>query len=254
MQNNKYLYYIEEVNKLNILEKITYELINFQESEYFKQLYKEEMESQKTENEIADKTIEIAKKFSIEPENVDKLKKAFLFFRPELKETIDSYLFDLKIATSFGLGIGTLVPSVLLFLEKAQIRISYENALLLSVGVIMGVIYTQKKQVFKIKRLFQKLFMAINNKKLKNAINVIKIIAKKLWIPFDKFLEFLAYTMMAIPLSNVLLYFLQQYKFNPALVKQSLSGLAIAALLQLLRKTPKMFNRFSNFFRMKRKI
>jgi hypothetical protein len=252
--NNNYYYYIEEVNKLNVLEKITYELINFQESDHFKHLYQEELESQKQDGEIVDRTIAIAKKFSVEPENVNMLKKAFIYFKPELKETIDSYLFDLQIATSFGLGIGTLIPSVLLFLEKAQINISYENAILLSVGVIMGVIYTQKRETYKIKMLFKKLFLVIRNKKLKKTFTVIKILAKKLWVPLDKFLEFLAYTMMAIPLSNVLLSFLKQNKFDPDLISQSLNGLAIAGLLQLLRRTPKLFNKFSRFFKMKRKL
>ena len=50
--------------------------------------------------------------------------------------------------------------------------------------------YTQKKETDKIKKLFNKLFLKIKNKKLKNTISIIKILAKKLWIPFDKFLEF----------------------------------------------------------------
>ena len=251
---HNYYHYIEEVNKLNILEKITYELINFQESKHFKYLYQEELESIKNKDEIVDKTIAIAKKFSIEPENVGMLKKSFLYFRPELEKSIESYLFDLKIATSFGLGIGTLIPSVLLFLQKSQIGISYENAILLSVGIILGVMYTQKKETDKIKKLFNKLFLAVKNKKLKNTVLIIKILAKKLWIPFDKFLEFLAYTIMAIPMSNMLLFFLKENRFNPDMVEQSLTGLAIAGLMQIFRRSPKLFSKFSRFFKMKKKL
>ena len=250
--NKNYYHYIEEINNLNVLEKITYELVHFLESEYFSQLYQEEVESQK-EIDMVDSTIRIAKKFNVEPENVPMLKKAFIYFKPELEKTIDSFLFDLKIATSFGLGIGTLIPSVMLFLQKNQINISHENAILLSVGVIMGVIYTQQRQTYRIKNLFRKLFTVIKNKKLKNVVTIIRILAKKIWIPADKFLEFLAYCMMAIPLSNALLFFIQQNRYNPELVNQSLSGLAIAGLLQLLRRTPKLFNKFSRFFKMKRK-
>lgn len=251
--NKNYYHYIEEINNLNVLEKITYELVHFQKSQYFLQLYQEELESQKESDEMIDLTIKIAKKFNIEPENVPTLKKAFIYFKPELEKIIDSFLFDLKIATSFGLGIGTLIPSVMLFLQKNQINITYENAILLSVGVIMGVIYTQQRQTYKIKNLFRKLFTVIKNKKLKNVITIIRILAKKIWIPADKFLEFLAYCMMAIPLSNALLFFIQQNRYNPELVNQSLSGLAIAGLLQLLRRTPKLFNKFSRFFKMKKK-
>ena len=62
--NKNYYHYIEDINNLNVLEKITYELVHFLESEYFSQLYQEEVESQK-ESDMVDSTIRIAKKFNV---------------------------------------------------------------------------------------------------------------------------------------------------------------------------------------------
>jgi hypothetical protein len=249
MSNKNYYYYIEKVNSLNTLEKITHELVMFQESSFFINLYNESQET-KTDNKNVDPVLRIADKFSIKKEDVPALKKAFIFFKPEIEKTIDSYIFDLKIATSFGLGIGSLIPSVITFLSKMQITISRENAILLAVGVIMGVIYTKEKDVKKIKNLLIKIKRKIKDKKLNNVIKIIKIIAEKIWIPFDKFLEFLAYTIMAIPLANFLSSFLKDLNFNPDLARQSLEGLAIAGLIQIFRQTaPKIWNKFSTTFK-----
>ena len=253
--NNKYYQYLEEINSLNSLEQIIYELVMFQKNEKFINLYNEstiEQEEKIVDKEI-DKIDKIAKKFSIKYEEVPLLKKAFVTLAPELKQTIDNYLFDLKIATSFGLGIGSLIPSIMLFLNKTQISISRENAILLAVGVILGVFYTRKKEIRKIDKMFKKLFFYIKNKKLRNTIKIIKLISIKMWIPVDKFMEFLAYTIMAIPMSNFFVSFLQSSNFNPVLVKQSLEGLATGGLIHLLRKIgPKLLFKFSSFFKKRR--
>lgn len=255
---SKYYHYIEQINSLNTLERLIYELVMFQKSEKFIQFYNESQIEQ--QEAIIDKEIDridkIAKKFSIKYEEVPILKKAFIVLAPELKQTIDAYLFDLKIATSFGFGIGSLIPSVIFFLQKNQINISYENAILLSVGIILGIVYTKSKEIKKIERVLKKIFFHTKNKKLKNTIKIIFLIGKKISIlTLDKLMEFLAYVIMAIPMSNFFVSFLQNSRFNPTLAQQSLEGLAIGGLIHLLRKiSPKLWSKFSSFFKKRRSL
>lgn len=253
--NANYYQYLEQVNSLNIFEKITYELLLVQKNKKFIEIYSESRLA-KEDKAVADAAniINLAQKFNISEDQIPILKESFLFFKPELKQSIDSYLFDLKIATSFGLGIGTLIPSVMGFLEKTNISITKENAILLSVGVLLGVIYTKQREVAKIKRLFRKIIMSIRDKKLKNTFKIFKILAKKLWIPIEKLFEFIAYSIMAIPMSNLFLSFLREHKFNPQLVNQALTGLGLAMLFQVLRRTPILWRKFSNFFKIKKKL
>lgn len=245
-----YFYYIEEINQLNDLEKILYELIMFQESKQF-YIYQEEAQKEDDSKIKNDKTI--SEKFGVPIEEVSLLKKCFIALKPELEKTIDAYLFDLKIATSFGLGIGSLIPSVMLFLEKLEINISYESGVLLAVGVILGVIYTKKNEIQKARKLFKKALLSIKNKKLNNTIKILKLLSQKLWIPTDKFLEYVAYTIMAIPMANSLVIFLKQNP-NIASVEQALAGMGIGLLIHMFRKLPKLFNRFSKYFKMKKRV
>lgn len=247
-----YYNYLEQINSLNVLEKLTYELVMFQKNKNFNNIYIES-KIDEIELEETDRVLRIAKKFSIKTNEVSFLKKAFVYFKPELKETIDTYLFDLKIATSFGLGIGSLIPSIINFMSKMQISISKENAILLAVGVIMGVIYSKQKEIIFLKKTIKKLFSVIKSTKLKKTLSIIIIISKKLWIPIDKTLEFMAYTILAIPFANFLSSFLKDVKFNPELAKQALMGMAIGGLIHIFRKVaPKLWNNFSKFFKRKK--
>lgn len=250
MTNKNYYYYIEQINSLNILEKITYDLVMFQKSPYFIKMYNESQETKDTSDEKINSVETIAEKFSIAKEDVSLLKKAFIFLKPELAKSIDAYLFDLKIATSFGLGIGSLIPSVMTALDKNQISITKENAILLAVGIMMGIIYTKQKEIENAKKILKKVLTEIRNNKLDKFISIIKVIAKKLWIPFDKFLEFLAYTMMAIPFATFLTNFLGQTEFDVKTATISLKGFALAGAIQILKNTaPKLLSGFNKYFK-----
>lgn len=245
MPNKNYYYYIEQVNSLNILEKITYELVMFQKSSHFVDLYNESKET-----EIDDKNIsrieDIAEKLKLETDEIPIFKK----FLVQLEPAINNYLFDLKIATSFGLGIGGLIPSVMTLMNKLQISVSKENAIMIATGVVLSIIYTNKKETSKIKKLPKKLFSATKDKKLRRTLIIIMMIAKKLWIPVDKALEFLAYTITAIPFANFLSIFLRDIKFDPTLAEQALAGLAIGGLIHVFRAmAPKLWTKFTGFFK-----
>lgn len=250
MPNNNYYYYIEKVNSLNTLEKITYELVMFQKSPIFIDLYNEAQEA-KTENENIERIEDIAKKLNIKSDNeISTLKKSLLYLEP----SINNYLFDLKIATSFGLGIGGLIPSVMTFMNRMELTISRENAIMIAAGVILSIIYTNKKETTKIKKLTKKLINSIKDKKLKRSLIIIMMIGKKLWVSVDKGLEFLAYTITAIPFANFLSSFLRDVNFDPNLAKQALTGLAIGAAIHIFRQTaPKIWGKFTKIFKRRSK-
>lgn len=246
MPNKNYYYYIEQVNSLNTLEKITYELVMFQKSPIFLDFYNEAQETE-TEDKNIDRIEDIAKKLNIKSDNeISILKKSLLYLEP----SINNYLFDLKITTSFGLGIGGLIPSVMTFMNRMELTISRENAIMIAAGVVLSIIYTNKKETTKIKKLNKKLINSIKDKKLKRSLIIIMMIGKKLWISVDKALEFLAYTITAIPFANFLSSFLRDVNFDPNLAKQALAGLAIGAVLHIFRQTaPKIWGKFTGFFK-----
>ena len=250
MSNKNYYYYIEKVNSLNTLEKITYELVMFQKSPLFLDLYNEAQET-KTENENINRIEDIAEKLNIKQENeISILRKSLLHLEP----SINNYLFDLKIATSFGLGIGGLIPFVMTFMNRMELTVSRENAIMIAAGVVLSIIYTNKKETTKIKKLTKKLINSIKDKKLKKTLIIIMLISKKLWIPIDKALEFLAYTITAIPFANFLSSFLKDVNFDPTLAKQALAGLAIGAVIHVFRQmAPKLWGKFTKFFKRKGK-
>jgi hypothetical protein len=246
MPNKNYYYYIEKVNSLNTLEKITYELVMFQKSPLFLNLYNEAQETE-TKNENIESIEGIAKKLNIKSDSeISILKKTLLYLEP----SINNYLFDLKIATSFGLGIGGLIPFVMTFMNRMEITVSRENAIMIAAGVVLSIIYTNKKETTKIKKLTKKLINSIKDKKLKRSLIIIMMIGKKLWIPVDKALEFLAYTITAIPFANFLSSFLRDVNFDPTLAKQALTGLAIGAAVHIFRQTAPIFwGKFTKFFK-----
>jgi len=142
----------------------------------------------------------------------------FIEENEKVKSMKDSVLFDLFIMRTFGFGITSLINPVMTFLNTFKISISNSEIALLIIAILFSI---SEKIPLNKNEFIQK----IKNIKLKNILSFFKK-------GVDKFLEFLAYTSMAIPTGGAML---DTFNGNPANWKTVGLGMAGGAIAHGIR-------------------
>jgi hypothetical protein len=142
----------------------------------------------------------------------------FIKENEKVKSMKDSVLFDLFIMRTFGFGITSLINPVMTFLNTFKISINNSEIALLIIAILFSI---SEKIPLNKNEFIQK----IKNIKLKNILSFFKK-------GVDKFLEFLAYTSMAIPTGGAML---DTFNGNPANWKTVGLGMAGGAIAHGIR-------------------
>lgn len=148
---------------------------------------------------------------------------------PESFKTTVGYLnFDTYIARTFGFGITSLINPVLQFLETQKLEAKPEEVALLVLGVGFSLLKDTSSQ--QVAQYFKSLLS--KPKYFESVLSVLSKVKKYGVKALVKFLEYLAYTSLAIPAAGATLSVLSGSSPN---TKQALSGLGLAAVSQLAR-------------------
>jgi hypothetical protein len=173
---------------------------------------------------INQKVLEYVEKEAEKLKDKEKATGLFLKFKEycetneQLKTVKDSFLFDLFIMRTFGFGITSLINPVMIFLNTFKISISVSEIALLIIAILFSI---SEKIPLNRNEFIKKL----KNTKLKNIFSFFKK-------GVDKFLEFLAYTSMAIPTGGAML---DTFNGNPANWKTVGLGIAGGAIAHGIR-------------------
>lgn len=115
-----------------------------------------------------------------------------------LKKASDGLNLDIKIASSFGFGIGALIQPISVLLEKNKLSFTETEVLMLSLAVLFSISRKDLSIFNKIK--LKKSVVSLIKAATQFMISLVKIAG----IGVDRLAEFVAFTFISIPFSNII--------------------------------------------------